>query len=98
MQTVDKAESESDGKVIQQLHVFPDGKTKLAVIYLQNPLHFKKLGWQDVRVDLIGPEPDRRRTLIETTACCGVYPSPNNELVALRCMVKSKTEEDRPGT
>ena len=38
LRTVDKSESQSDGKVIQQLHVFPDGKTKLAVIYLQNPL------------------------------------------------------------
>ena len=51
---------------------------------------------QDVRVDLIGPEADRRRTLIETTPYCGVYPSPNNELVALRYLVKGKTEEDRP--
>ena len=76
--------------------LFPDGKTKLAVIYLQNPLRFKKLGFQDVRVDLIGPEPDRRRTLIETTQYCGMYPSPNNELVALRYMAKSKKEEDRP--
>ena len=49
-----------------------------------------------VRVDLIGPEADRRRTLIEMTPYCGVYPSPNNELVALRYMAKGKTQEDCP--
>ncbi len=80
-----------DGKEIQQICTFSNGKTKLAVICLENAQYSKKM-----RVDLIGPEADRRRTLIEMTPYCGVYPSPNNELVALRYMAKGKTQEDCP--
>ena len=96
LQNVDEAEWELDGKEIQQIYTFPNGKTKIAVIYLKNERNFKKAFMPEMRVDLIGPEADRQRTLIEMTPYCGVYPSPNNELVALRYMAKGKTEEDPP--
>jgi len=97
LQNVDKAVWALDGKEIQQLYTFPGGKTKLAVVYLVSPRDLRQAYLPTVRVDLIGPEPDRRRTLIESTPFCGVYPSPNNELVALRCFTPDpKNKEEHP--
>jgi hypothetical protein len=97
LQKVDEAVWALDGKEIQQIYTFPNGKTKLAVIYLQHPRYFKKAGVPELRVDLIGPEAGRQRTLIETTAYCGVYPSPNNELVALRCCTGNPDKKEEGG-
>ena len=97
LQKVDETVWALEGKEIQQICTFSNGKTKLAVIYLQHPRYFKKAGVPELRVDLIGPEAGRQRTLIEMTPYCGVYPSPNHELVALRCLTgdPNKKEEER---
>jgi hypothetical protein len=95
LRNVDKAIWALDGKEIQQIYAFAGGKTKLAVLYLVSPRDFHDAGLPTVRVDFIGPEPDRRRTLIQTTPYCGVYPSPNQELVALRYTAEGNKKEDR---
>src|SRR5262249_45126169 len=87
----------SDDKEVQQIHTFPDGKTKIVVVYLLGPRDFRDAGLPTVRVDLVGPEPGTRRALIPETFHCGVYPSPNKELVALRYVSWSPAREDRPG-
>jgi hypothetical protein len=94
--TPDKAEWASDDKEVQHIHTFPDGKTKIVVVYLLSPRDFRDAGLPTVRVDLVGPEPGMRRALIPETFHCGVYPSPNKELVALRYVSWSPGREDRP--
>jgi hypothetical protein len=84
-----------DGKEVQQLYTFPDGKTRLAVLYLMSYRDFRDAGLPTVRVDLLGPGEGQRRTLVEKTFHCGVYPSPNKELVALRYSTAGAQSGDR---
>jgi hypothetical protein len=73
-----------DGKEIQQLYAFPDGKTKIVVQYLVSWRDFRDAGLATVRVLFVGPRPNQRRALVEEAYHCGVYPSPDKKLVALR--------------
>lgn len=73
-----------DGKEIQQVYAFPDGNTKIVVQYLVSWRDFQDAGLATVRVLLVGPRPNQRHVLVEEAYHCGVYPSPDKKLVALR--------------
>jgi hypothetical protein len=91
---LDKAGWAWDHKEIQHLYAFPDGNAKVAVVYLKSFRDFRDAGLPTVRVDFAGPEPNQRRTLIPETHHCGVYPSPNKELVALRYQARQNDQGD----
>ena len=80
----DEAEWAWDGKEIQNVYTFPDGKTKVIVVFLKSYRDFRDAGLATVRVDFVSPEAGKSRTLIPETFHCGLYPSPDKKLVALR--------------
>jgi hypothetical protein len=83
-----------DGKDIQNQHTFPDGRTRIAVVFLTEHRGISSGGLPpSVRVDLIGPAAGQRRILVAATPHCGIYPSPNKELVVLRYGIEDKEKE-----
>jgi hypothetical protein len=96
VQQADEATWAVDGKEVQQVYTFPDGKTKLLVLYLMSYRDFRDAGLPTVRVDVAGPGPGQRRTLVPKAFHCGVYPSPSGELVALRYTAPAAAAAGRP--
>jgi hypothetical protein len=92
----DRTEWAFDDKEVQQVHTFPGDKTKLVVVYLLSPRDYRDAGLPTMRVAFMGPEADQRKTLIKETFHCGVYPSPDKKLVALRHVARGPAPGARP--
>lgn len=84
-----------EGREIQELYTFPDGKTKVAVLYLKSYRDFRDAGLPTVTVELLGPDLGQRRTLIPETAHCGLFPAPNKAQVALRYFLTHERDKEK---
>jgi len=84
VEAVDSSVWSYKGKEVLQQYQFPASKITIAVLFKQSIRDFNDAGVQTCFVELIGPEPNERKTLISATAHCGIAPSPNQEYAALR--------------
>lgn len=81
---VDQSVWSFEGKEVLQHYQFPNSKTSIVVLFKASYRDFNDAGIQTCYVDLLGPQPNQRKTIISNTFHCGIYPSPNQEHAALR--------------
>jgi hypothetical protein len=93
--TVAREKGTLDGKEIYQEFTFPGGKTRIVVVYVIGPRDFRDAGLPVVRVDLLGPGANERRTLVHRTSFAAVFPAPNRELAALRYYTETGADKKK---
>ncbi len=84
-----EAEWAFEGKEIQEPHTFPGGRSKVVVVRRVSMRDFGDAGLPSVRALWLGPASNQQRILVDETAHCGLFPSPNRQRLALRYMVKN---------